>query len=348
LIVELICPKGKQGVSQAKYSADRALKGAELWEGLVRDHSVTGAGTISKQELTISRDRPLRGIGLMIVALAFFSCSDAASKVMTASVPAIEVAWLRFCVFALLMLGTALISGQSSALRSQRPTLQTLRALGVLGSSVLFIMGLAFLPMAEATAIAFISPVIVTALSIPFLGEVVGWRRWSAVAVGLLGVLIVVRPGTGAFDAAAVFPLLSAASWAVALVVTRKMSGADGPIVALTYAAVVGLVVLSAMVPFWWVAPGWPEIGLAVVTGVTSTIAQWLVVVAFQQARASVLAPFAYSQLIWSGLLGYLIFGNVPDQWTIAGATVIIASGLYTAHRERTVRVSAALSKEEA
>ncbi|WP_099514869.1 DMT family transporter [Microvirga ossetica] len=293
----------------------------------------------------ISRDRPLRGIAFMLAALAFFSCSDAASKLMTTALPAVEVAWLRFCVFTLLILGTAGFTGQMQALRSRRPVLQTLRALGVLGSSIFFIMGLAFLPMAEATAVSFISPMIVTALSIPVLGEVVGWRRWSAVVVGLIGVLIIVRPGAGAFDTAAIFPLLSAASWAVALVVTRKMSGSDSPLVSLTFAAVVGLLVTSIIVPFVWVTPGWRELGLALITGVASTIAQWLVVLAFQQARASVLAPFSYSQLVWSGLLGYVIFGNVPDRWTQVGAGVIIASGLYTAHRERTVRMSSALAK---
>jgi drug/metabolite transporter (DMT)-like permease len=294
---------------------------------------------------SIARDRPLRGITLMLAALAFFSCSDAASKLMTTAIPAVEVTWLRFCVFSLLMLGTAVITRRVHALRSRRSSLQILRALGVLGSSIFFITGLSFLPMAEATAISFASPMIVTALSIPILGEVVRWRRWSAVAVGLLGVLIVVRPGVGAFDPAAIFPLLSAFSWAVALVVTRKMSSADGPLVSLTYAAGVGLLVTSALVPFTWVTPGWREIGLGLVTGGASTVAQWLVVLAFQQAPASVLAPFSYSQLVWSGLLGYGIFGNVPDRWTLAGATVVIASGLYTAHRERTVRISSALTK---
>jgi len=320
-------------------------EGAAAISSNVRPCLMTRASPISTDEPVPHRDRPLRGIALMLAALAFFSCSDAASKLMTASLPAVEVAWLRFCVFTLLMLGVTVFSGGRSALRSRRPGLQALRALGVMGSSILFIMGLAFLPMAEATAISFVSPLMVTALSIPILGEVVGWRRWSAVAVGLLGVLIVVRPGTGAFDTAAIFPLLSAASWAVALVVTRKMSGADGPLVALTYAATVGLLVTSAIVPFEWVNPGWREIGLALVTGGASTIAQWLVVLAFQKARASVLAPFSYSQLVWSGLLGFLIFGSVPDGWTLIGAAVIIASGLYTAHRERTVRVSAALAK---
>ena len=311
----------------------------------IRPHLMTRASPISTNEPVTNRDRPLRGIALMIAALAFFSCSDAASKLMTATLPAVEVAWLRFCVFTLLMLGVAAFAGGREALRSRRPGLQALRALGVMGSSVLFIMGLAFLPMAEATAISFVSPLMVTALSIPILGEVVGWRRWSAVGVGLLGVLIVVRPGTGAFDTAAILPILSAASWAVALVVTRKMSGADGPLVSLTYAAIVGLLVTSALAPFEWVNPGWREIGLALVTGGASTMAQWLVVLAFQQARASVLATFSYSQLVWSGLLGFLVFGSVPDGWTLTGAAVIIASGLYTAHRERTVRVSAALSK---
>lgn len=290
-----------------------------------------------------SRDRPLRGIALMLAALAFFSCSDAASKLMTSALPAVEVAWLRYCVFTLLMLGMAIATGQRHALRSKRPSLQTLRALGVLGSSIFFISGLTFLPMAEATAISFASPMIVTALSIPILGEVVGWRRWMAVAVGLIGVLIVIRPGAEAFNPAAILPVLSATSWAIALVVTRKMSDSDAPLVALTYAAIVGLIVTSVLAPFVWVVPGWRELGLGLVTGVTSTIAQWLVVLAFQQARASVLAPFSYSQLVWSGLLGYMIFGNVPDRWTLVGAAVIIASGLYTAHRERTVKVTSAI-----
>ena len=169
-------------------------------------------------EPSIPRDQPLRGIVLMLAALAFFSCSDAASKLMTAILPAVEVAWLRFCVFTLLILGAARMTGQERPLQSYRPVLQTLRALGLLGSSIFFIMGLSLLPMAEAAAIAFISPMIVTALSIPILGEVVGWKRWGAVVVGLLGVFIVVRPGAGAFSPAAMLPILSATSWAVALV----------------------------------------------------------------------------------------------------------------------------------
>jgi drug/metabolite transporter (DMT)-like permease len=282
----------------------------------------------------IGRDEPLRAIGLLLAAMLFFSCSDAASKILTASLPAIEIAWLRYVVFALILLSIAALQGTGpTKLWPSRPIYQAVRAAGVLGSTVLFITGLRYLPMAEATSITFISPLLVTALSIPLLGETVGIRRWMAVLVGLAGVLIVIRPGTSAFNAAALFPLLSAASWAIALIATRKTSG-DNAVTALTWAALAGLGVLSAMVPFVWVPIGWHELMLGIVTGVCSTIAQWLIVLAFRLGRASVLAPFSYSQLIWSSTLGFLIFGAFPDLWTWVGAAVIAASGIYTAHRE--------------
>jgi drug/metabolite transporter (DMT)-like permease len=281
------------------------------------------------------RDDPLRAIGLLLGAMLFFSCSDAASKVLTSTLPAIEIAWLRYAVFALILLSVAFLRGTSlQGLRSTRPFFQAVRAAGMLGSSVLFITGLRYLPMAEATSISFISPLIVTALSIPLLGETVGIRRWTAVLVGLAGVLIVIRPGTSAFNTAALLPLLSAASWAIALIATRKASG-DNAVTALTWAAVAGFGVLSAMVPFVWVPIGWRELMLGIVTGVCSTIAQWLIVLAFRYGRASVLAPFSYSQLIWSSALGFVVFGAFPDLWTWVGAAVIAGSGIYTAHRER-------------
>jgi drug/metabolite transporter (DMT)-like permease len=304
---------------------------------------MTRASPISTNEPVTNRDRPLRGIALMIAALAFFSCSDAASKLMTATLPAVEVAWLRFCVFTLLMLGVAAFAGGREALRSRRPGLQALRALGVMGSSVLFIMGLAFLPMAEATAINFISPILITALAVLFLREQVGWRRWTAALVGLLGVLIVIRPGTGAFQMAALLPLLAAASWAGTAIVTRLMSGTDQPTTTLTYSALVGLGVLTVMMPFVWVTPTRTEVGLALVMGLLSTAGHGLVVLGYRHASASVVAPFSYVQLIWAGALGFLVFGSLPDQFTFLGASIIVASGLYTAYRERvrgSVRVS--------
>jgi drug/metabolite transporter (DMT)-like permease len=281
------------------------------------------------------REDPLAGILLIFSAVFFFSCSDAASKYLTGTLPALQVSWLRFLIFVLMVLPALLAIQGWAGLRARQPGRQVLRGVGVLASAVLFIMGLGLLPMAEATIMAFVSPIFVTALSIPILGETVGIRRWIAVVVGLIGVIVVVRPGMDSFNPAAFYPLLSALSWAMALVITRKTSDSDTPLIALSYAAVVGFVALSVVVPFEWVAMGPREIVLGVITGVTSTVAQGLIVLAYRHASASLLAPFLYSQIIWSAGLDFLIFGNVADTWTFAGAAIIIASGLYTAHRER-------------
>jgi len=281
------------------------------------------------------RDDPLRGVGLLLSAMILFSCSDATGKYLSASLPPIEVVWLRYLGFCLLVLPAIIAGKPAKMLRSRRPGLQVLRGLGILGSAILFTMAVQTLPMADATATSFVSPIFITALSIPFLGEVVGLRRWAAVGVGLIGVLIVVRPGSAGFHPMMLLPILSAISWAGGIVLTRKMSGADGSVTTMAYSAATGVVVMTMIVPFYWQSPSWHQILLGLVIGIVSTTAQWIVVIAYRYADASVLAPFSYSQLVWSALLGFLVFGAVPDMLTFLGAAVIIGSGLYTAHRER-------------
>ncbi len=279
-------------------------------------------------------DDPVRGIALVVAAMALFAVSDAISKHLAASLPAVEIAWLRWVGFVLLMSPTILHS-RGRALRSRAPGLQILRTFGLLGSALFFIAGLAYLPLASASAIAFAAPLLVTTLSIPLLGEKVGLRRWLAVGAGLLGVLVVIRPGSGTFGLAAILPLLSAVAWAFGMIVTRKLGGLDHASTTMTYSALVGLAVLTVFVPFDWTTPSASELGFAAAMAVAATAAQFLVVSAYRLARASVLAPVSYSQLLWSGLLGLFAFGNVPDLWTLVGAVIIIGSGIYTAHRER-------------
>ena len=189
--------------------------------------------------------------------------------------------------------------------------------------------------LAVAGATGFVAPLFVTALSIVFLGESVGVRRWLATAVGLIGVLIILRPGSSAFHPAAFIPIVSALAWACTLIMTRMMSGREHAITTMTFSSIVGVCVVSALVPFVWVAPSWHDILFGVFIGVASTAGQWIVVLAFRYADASVLAPFSYTQLVWVSILGFVIFGEVPDIWTVTGAVFIVASGLYTAHRER-------------
>ncbi|HTE99416.1 MAG TPA: DMT family transporter [Bradyrhizobium sp.] len=283
-------------------------------------------------------DRPFRGIALILASTVFLGASDVTAKYLSTTLPSIEIAWIRFLVFALIMSPAMVPGSPLYALRSQRSGLQAMRGVALLGSSLFFISGLRFLPIAEASATGFVAPLFVTALSIVFLGETVGVRRWLATAVGLIGVLIILRPGTGAFHPAAFFPIVSALAWACTLIMTRMMSGRDHAITTMTYSSIVGVCILSALVPLVWVAPSWHDILFGVFIGLASTAGQWIVVLAFRYADASVLAPFSYTQLLWVSILGFVIFGEVPDVWTVIGAVFIVGSGLYTAHRERVRR----------
>src|SRR5438270_7866183 len=289
----------------------------------------------AKRTAPARADHPFRGIALILASTVFLGISDVTAKYLSATLPSIEIAWIRFLVFALIMSPAMVPGSPLFALQSRRPGLQLMRGAALLGSSLFFISGLRFLPIAEASATGFVAPLFVTALSIFFLGESVGLRRWIATAVGLIGVLIILRPGSGAFHPAAVFPLVSALAWACTLIMTRMMSGRDRAITTMTYSSIAGVCVLSALVPFVWVTPSWHDILFGIFIGVASTAGQWIVVLAFRYADASVLAPFSYSQLLWVSILGFVIFGEIPDIWTVVGAVFIVASGLYTAHRER-------------
>jgi len=283
-------------------------------------------------------DRPFKGIALIVASTVFLGISDVTAKYLSGTLPSIEIAWIRFLVFALIMTPAMVPGTPLFALRSARPGLQLMRGVALLASSLFFITSLRYLPIAEASATGFVSPVFVTALSIVFLSESVGIRRWLATAAGLLGVLIILRPGTSAFHPAAFFPLVSALCWAATLIMTRVMSGKEHAVTIMTYSSIAGVGVLTAMVPFAWVTPSWHDILFGILIGVASTAGQWIVVLAFRYADASVLAPFSYSQLVWVTALGFVIFGEVPDGWTVVGAAFIVASVLYTAHRERVRR----------
>jgi drug/metabolite transporter (DMT)-like permease len=291
-------------------------------------------------------DRPFRGIALILASTVFLGISDVTAKYLSATLPSIEIAWLRFLVFALIMVPAMLPGSPLYALRSGRPGLQLMRGAALVGSSIFFISGLRFLPIAEASATSFVSPLFVTALSIVFLGESVGLRRWLATGVGLIGVLIVLRPGSSAFHPAALFSIVSALAWACALIMTRMLSGSERAVTTMTYSSITGVCILSALVPLVWVAPSWHDVFFGIVIGIASTVGQWIVVLAFRYADASVLAPFSYTQLLWVSILGFIVFGEVPDVWTVTGAAFIVASGLYTAHRER-IRRSQALVQAE-
>ncbi|HEX3497919.1 MAG TPA: DMT family transporter [Stellaceae bacterium] len=280
-------------------------------------------------------ERTLTGIAMALTAMFLFSGMDGLSKYLAVDYHPIEIAAMRQFFTTLALLPFLLRS--PLALRTKRPLVQIGRGLCMFCSSILFIFGLSHLPIADASAIGFVSPLLVTALSIPLLGEKVGIRRWSAVIVGFTGVMIVVRPGTGAFDPAALYPLASAAAWALGLILTRIMRNSDQVLTTIFYSTLVGLVIGGAALPFVWRTPDLAGLGLMAAMGLLSTISQTLLISAFARAAASILAPFSYSQMVWSTLIGYFVFATLPDALTWIGAAIVIASGIYTLHREHVV-----------
>ncbi|HET7593855.1 MAG TPA: DMT family transporter [Stellaceae bacterium] len=285
----------------------------------------------------------LLAIAFVLLAVALFSVMDALSKILAATYDPVEVVWGRYLAI-LAMLAPPVLRNPAS-LVTARPVLQLVRGVTVLGAALFFIAGLARLPIADATAIAFASPLVVTALSIPLLREQVGPRRWAAVAAGFVGVLIVVRPGSGATGWAALLPLLSAACWGLSLVVTRRMRGGDRPVTTLLYSTVIGFVASTVALPLVWQPPSAAAWGMMVLMGALSAGGQYLLIAGLARGDASLLAPFSYSQMIWSTLTGFFVFGTVPTAWTWCGAAIIVASGIYIAHRERLrARAAARLS----
>jgi len=282
-----------------------------------------------------------RGILLMMAAGFGFTLMDAVAKYLAQSFPVIEVAWGRYLFHALVLPLIVGRYGGFATVRSNRLWLQLLRSFLLLGSTVFFWFAVKFIPLADATAIGFVGPLILTALSVPFLKEKVGRRRWAAVVVGFFGALIIIRPGPNMAQPAALLPLCSASCFAGYAICTRLLSRSDGWATTLIWSAVVGLVVLSFLVPFHWQSPdlsGW--LGLALLGGLGGA-SHLLMIFAYARAPASTLAPLSYIQLLWSTALGFVLFANFPDAWTLAGGFVIAASGLYVIHRERVRRAEA-------
>jgi drug/metabolite transporter (DMT)-like permease len=280
------------------------------------------------------------GIALILAAALIFALSDAVAKFVVGSIPPVELSWLRSIVVIAITLPAVLWRRGFSVLRSRHPVRQCLRGTIVTGSSLFFIFALNYLPLADATAINFIWPVLITVFSAIFLGEKIGIRRIAATLAGFAGMLIIIRPGSSAFQITALLPLGAAVLWATASVMTRAMTLDEPAETTIIWSALSTLVLTTLALPFVWVKPGLVALGCCVIIGVLSATAHAMVIFAFGQTKASSLAPFTYMQLVWATLFGYLIFGAIPDPWIGIGTAIIVASGLYTIHRERVRRLS--------
>lgn len=282
----------------------------------------------------------LNGILLMCAGVSTFPFMNAGVKLLSPHYPAAQITWARFTGHLVFMLVVFLPRHRWALLRTRRPLVQVSRSMLMLISNLAFVMAIGTVPLATASAIGFTSPLIVTALSVPLLHEQVGWRRWSAVLVGFVGALMVIRPGGVLADPAVLLLLASSLAYALYQIATRSVARSDSAATGIIFAALLGSLVMSLAMPFLFVMPStlsdWLLFGSL---GLLGGIGHYLVIQAFQRGPAAVIAPLGYVELVGSAVLGYVIFHNFPDLWTWLGAGVIIASGIYIAFRERRRRL---------
>jgi len=260
----------------------------------------------------------------------------------------VEVTWGRYA-FSLLFIALLVPRvRQKRPFASARPLLQIVRSALLLGVTLLFFAAIRFMPLVDAVAIGQTTPLMITALAGVLLGEKVGLRQWAAVGTGFAGVLVVMRPGLGVMEWAAVLMLGAAAFNALYHLSTRMLASVDPPETTIIYTGAVGTCVLSAALPLFWSAPELWEFGLLAVLGFLGFVSQYLLILAYARTPASTLAPYTFLITVWLGLLGYMVFGELPDLWTVVGALVIIGSGLYVYQSEARKRRNARAAPQSA
>jgi drug/metabolite transporter (DMT)-like permease len=272
----------------------------------------------------------------MCGAVALFACLDTTAKYLNTQMDSMEIAWARYTSAFVLTMIVSNPFTHAGLLRTKRPALQITRSVLLVASTALNFLALRWLQLDEALSILFTFPFIVAIASGPMLGEWIGWRRWSAICVGFGGVLLITRPGFGGMHPAALISFAATVCYGFYAVITRIVSRVDSNQTSLFYANFIGALMLMPVIPFVWTTPqNWPIALMLVGTGVLGSAGHYLLIAGHRLAPAAVLSPFVYTQLIWVVILGYLVFDHVPNSWTIAGAAIVIGSGLYLLYRER-------------
>lgn len=284
-----------------------------------------------------------KAIALMCTAVTLFACLDTTAKYLVTftEIPTAQIVWLRFVGQFLLM---AAILGPwtlPSLLRTSKLGLQTIRSLLMVATTACNFIAVQYLRLDQTVSIAFLAPLVVAALAGPMLGEFVGWRRALAIVAGFIGILVVVRPGVAEVHPAFFIAFLSMLAYALFMLVTRKLSTFDPPLVTLFYALLAGTFggAFWALPQWVWPADAWQWLTLLSL-GAFGGMGHFLLILAYRLAPASTVSPFLYFQLISMVALGYLVFGDRPDAMTLVGSSIVIASGIYLVHRERQAGIS--------
>lgn len=282
-----------------------------------------------------SLKRQSLGAAFAVLAMLAYASMDTITKWLVVGYPIGQMMWIRYgiyCLFTWLMVRRR---GFAATVRSQRPWLQTISALLIVVESVVFVLALSYLPLADTHAIAAASPLIVIVLGMLFLHERAGPSRWLAVVAGFIGMLLIVRPGFRTFDWPLLLPVLGALMWGGYQILIRLCTRTDSADTTLVWSSFVPLAATTLVGPIGWQWPDATAWALMVAAALCGAFASYALIRALDYAEASAVQPYSYTLLVWVTILGALVFGHFPGAWTLIGAAIIVASGLYTWHHDR-------------
>ena len=276
----------------------------------------------------------MKAIIFSLLGWMFLPVMDGFAKYLSDDLPILQITWARYFFTVAFVFPIMLFFYKKQLVWSDKPKLQIFRGLILLSANICFFYAISVISLAKALTLAFIAPLIVTAFSPILLGEKVGFRRWTAVAVGFIGSLIVIRPGFLEFNLASMAALATGFFYGFYLIITRKLSTSDNPLLTLLITGMVGALLVSIIIPFYWVKPTLNQWSLMAGIGVFACIGHLFLILSLKYADASKLAPLGYTEIIPNVIIGYYFFSELPDNWTYLGLFIIVLSGLYISRRE--------------
>ena len=276
----------------------------------------------------------MKAIIFSLLGWMFLPVMDGFAKYLSDDLPILQITWARYFFTVAFVFPIMLFFYKKQLVWSDKPKLQIFRGLILLSANICFFYAISVISLAKALTLAFIAPLIVTAFSPILLGEKVGFRRWTAVAVGFIGSLIVIRPGFLEFNLASMAALATGFFYGFYLIITRKLSTSDNPLLTLLITGMVGALLVSLIIPFYWVKPTLNQWSLMAGIGVFACIGHLFLILSLKYADASKLAPLGYTEIIPNVIIGYYFFNEFPDNWTYLGLFIIVLSGLYISRRE--------------
>ena len=280
----------------------------------------------------------MKAITFNLLAWIMLPIMDGFAKYLSSDLPVLQITWARYFFTVAFTLPIMFFFFRKNLVWTDKPKLQLIRGLILLTANVCFFYSISIISLAKALTLAFIAPLIVTAFSPIFLGEKVGFRRWSAVITGFIGSMVVIRPGFVEINLASLAALGTGVMYGFYLIITRKLSSSDNPLLTLLLTGVVGAIIISFVMPFVWIKPTLNQWSMMAAIGIFACVGHLFIILSLKYADASKLAPFSYFEIVTNIIIGYYFFSDFPDKWTFLGLFIIILSGIYISRRENIVK----------